>query len=85
MRYCQVDALITSLMQDREFSDLSLAEQRYVTERIRNEVMGRMMEDIVLLETKMAFPKKQVFKLKFAVGEFDMVVASLNAEPCKCQ
>lgn len=82
MRYCQVDALITSLMQDREFSDLSLEEQRYVTERIRNEVMGRMMEDIVLLETKMAFPKKQIFKLKFAVGEFDMVVA--DPDSCTC-
>ena len=82
MRYCQVDALITSLMQDRELSDLSLEEQRYVTERIRNEVMGRMMEDIVLLETKMAFPKKQVFKLKFAVGEFDMVVAAPDS--CTC-
>lgn len=82
MRYCQVDAFITSLMQDREFSDLSLEEQRYVTERIRNEVMGRMMEDIVLLETKMAFPKKQVFKLKFAVGEFDMVVA--DPDSCTC-
>ena len=82
MRYCQVDALITNLMQDREFSDLSLEEQRYVTERIRNEVMGRMMEDIVLLETKMAFPKKQVFKLKFAVGEFDMVVA--DPDSCTC-
>ena len=32
------------------------------------------MEDIVLLETKLANPKKQVFKLQFAVGEFDMVV-----------
>ena len=82
MRYCQVDALITSLMQDRELSDLSLEEQRYVTERIRNEVKGRMMEDIVLLETKMAFPKKQVFKLKFAVGEFDMVVAA--SDSCTC-
>ena len=32
------------------------------------------MEEIVLLETKKAQPKKEVFKLKFAVGEFDMVV-----------
>ena len=33
-----------------------------------------MLEDIVLLETKLANPKKQVFVLKFPVGEFDMVV-----------
>ena len=32
------------------------------------------MEDIVLLETKIAHPEKKVFKLQFAVGEFDMVV-----------
>ena len=33
-----------------------------------------MMEEIILLETKMAYPDKQVFKLQFAIGEFDMVV-----------
>ena len=49
-------------------------------ERILSDIKGRMMEDIVLLETKIANPKKQVFQLQFAVGEFDMVVAdSVNA------
>ena len=33
-----------------------------------------MLEDIVLLETSMANPKKQVFVLQFPVGEFDMAV-----------
>ena len=33
-----------------------------------------MMEEIILLETKMANPQKQVFRLEFAIGEFDMVV-----------
>ena len=32
------------------------------------------MEDIVLLETKLANPKKEVFILQFPVGEFDMVL-----------
>ena len=32
------------------------------------------MEEIILLETKMAYPDKYVFRLQFAVGEFDMVV-----------
>lgn len=32
------------------------------------------MEEIILLETKMAYPEKQVFRLQFAIGEFDMVV-----------
>ena len=41
------------------------------------------MEEIILLETKMAYPDKQVFKLQFAIGEFDMVVvdpASITTE-----
>ena len=41
------------------------------------------MEDIVLLETKMAYPEKKVFKLQFAVGEFDMVV--FDPETLTCQ
>ena len=45
-----------------------------VQERILNEIKGRMLEDIVLQETQMANPKKEVFVLQFAIGEFDMVV-----------
>ena len=41
------------------------------------------MEDIVLLETKIANPKKQVFQLQFAVGEFDMVVADNTNAICE--
>ena len=42
-----------------------------------------MMEDIVLLETKIANPKKQVFQLQFAVGEFDMVVSDNANATCE--
>ena len=43
-------------------------------QRILTEIKGRMLEDIVLLETKLANPKKQVLVLQFPVGKFDMVV-----------
>ena len=33
-----------------------------------------MLEELVLLETKKALGDRKVFKLQFAVGEFDMVV-----------
>ncbi len=53
---------------------LSEYEKKMVTERILEEVGGRMMGDIVLLETMKADGRScRVFKLKFAVGEFDMV------------
>ena len=42
-----------------------------------------MMEDIVLLETKLANPKKQVFILQFPIGEFDMVIFDPEAGSCQ--
>lgn len=41
------------------------------------------MMDIVLLETKIAQPNKKVFKLQFAVGEFDMVVFDQKTLTCQ--
>ena len=83
LRYAQADALIRSLLLDETFSSLSLAERSAVQERILNEIKGRMLEDIVLLETKLAHPKKQVFVLQFPVGEFDMVVFDPDAGSCR--
>lgn len=82
LRYAQAEALISSLLLDETFSALSLAERTSVQERILNEIKGRMLEDIVLLETKLANPKKEVFTLQFPVGEFDMVVYDRTAGSC---
>ena len=81
LRYAQADALIRSLLLDETFSALSLAERTAVQQRILTEIKGRMLEDIVLLETKLANPKKQVFVLQFPVGEFDMVVFDPEVAP----
>lgn len=82
MRYAQAEALIKTLMRDSVFQMLSLAERNTVTQRIMSDIQGCMMEDIVLLETKMAYPKCEVFKLMFARGEFDMVVFDPEAASC---
>ena len=83
LRYAQASALINALLLDETFATLSLKERMYVQERILTEIRGRMLEDIVLLETKLANPKKQVFVLQFPVGEFDMVV--FDPETASCQ
>lgn len=83
LRYAQASALINALLLDETFAALSLKERMYVEERILAEIRGRMLEDIVLLETKLANPKKQVFVLQFPVGEFDMVV--FDPETASCQ
>lgn len=83
MRYSQAEALIKSLIQDEKFRDMSLTERKRVTERILDEVRGRMMEDIILLETKMARKNCEVFRLQFSVGEFDMVVFDSEEGCCE--
>ena len=83
LRYAQADALIRSLLLDETFSALSLAERTAVQERILAEIRGRMLEDIVLLETKLANPKMQVFVLQFPVGEFDMVIFDPEEGSCR--
>ena len=83
LRYAQAKALIYSLLLDERFSSLSFLERKSVEEHILSEIRGRMLEDLVLLETKLANPKHQVFILQFPVGEFDMVCFDPNAGTCK--
>ncbi len=83
LRYAQADALVSSLLLDEKFNFLSAVQRNRILERILSEIKGRMMEDIVLLETQIAKPKQQVFQLQFAVGEFDMVVYDPVALTCE--
>ena len=75
LRYSQAESLVSSLSDDPLFKALPSPEQKRVIERILSEISGRMAEDIILLETKLANPDKKVFKLQFADGEFDMVIS----------
>ena len=75
LRYSQAESFVKSLLDDVYFRRISIEEQNYVIKRVLNEIKGRMAEDIVLLETKLALKNKRVFKLQFAVGEFDMVIS----------
>ena len=83
MRYSQATALIEQLMLDEVFGAISILERNEVTERILSEVKGRMLEDIVLLETAKAGKDRKVFKLQFAVGEYDMVVFDPKKAECE--
>ena len=83
MRYAQANAIVENLLLDAKFQELSIQERQRILERLLNEIRGRMMEDIVLLETKIAKPNKKVFKLQFTVGEFDMVVFDQKTLSCQ--
>ena len=83
MRYCQAQALVYSLMQDETFIQLTEDEKTFITDRILEEVRGRMLEDIVLLETMKALGRNyDVFKYQFATGEYDMLIYGRNERGC---
>lgn len=83
LRYSQAESLIKSLMMDETFRNVDAQERKRITERILDDIKGRMLEEIVQLETKKANPNLEVFKLQFAVGEFDMVVYDPENVCCK--
>lgn len=84
MRFCQAQVLVYSLLQDETFGNLSGELRDIITEKILDDVRGRMMEDIVFLETKRFYGRKRnVFKLKFASGEFDMVIQNKEKRECE--
>lgn len=74
LRYSQAESFIESINLDEVFNDLSIDEKKRIVERILSEIKGRMTEDVILLETKLAKPNNMVFKLEFPDGEFDMVI-----------
>ncbi len=84
MRYCQAQALVHVLLKDEYFQKLDEREKSYIQDRILEEVRGRMLEDIILIETAKALnpSRYKVFKLQFGRGEFDMVVYDKQEHCC---
>ena len=84
MRYCQAQALVHVLMKDEAFNSFSQDERDLATEKILEDVRGKMMEDIVLLETVRALPKnRSAFKLILSRSEFDMVIYTSGENTCE--
>ncbi len=85
MRYAIAKALVYSLMQDAYFASIPEADKAYITGKILDDVKGRMLEDIVLLEVCKAAPSTmEAFKFKFdAGGEFDMVIYDKTSQNCR--
>lgn len=89
MRFCQAQALVYSLMKDEQIQNLQEREINLITEKIIEGVLGHMLEDIVIYETKRVLMpnrhenKKQVFQIRFEAGEFDMVIYDNQSNTCE--
>ena len=85
MRYAIAKALVYSLLQDTYFNTISEADKNYIINKILEDVKGKMLEEIVLLETFKVIPTSlEVFKFKFnGGGEFDMVIYNKIQNTCQ--
>ena len=80
MRYSLCKALIYSLKQDEYFLSLNRNTRQIVIEKILSDVKGRMLEDIVLLETSLKYKNDfEVFKYRtLSNKEIDMIIYDPN-------
>ena len=89
MRFCQAQALVYSLMKDDQIQNLEEREINLITGKIIEGVLGHMLEDIVIYETRRVLMpkrhenKKQVFQIRFEAGEFDMVIYDTRKNTCE--
>ena len=85
MRYSITKALIYSLIQDDYFKTISEYDKQYIVNKILEDIKGRMLEEMVLLEkTKLSLKDEEVFKFKFDNGgEVDMIVYNKSNNTCK--
>lgn len=84
MRYCQAQALVHSTSKDDALKKYHVVYRKQALDHILEEVRGRMLEEIVLLETVKVLPRhKKAFKLLFDIGEIDMVIADTENLTCE--
>jgi hypothetical protein len=84
MRYCQAQSLVFSLMKDETFKQYDVAKRDEICRLILEEVRGRMLEEIVLIETIKTLPShRRAIKLIFDIGEYDMVIADSKSLTCE--
>lgn len=84
MRYSQAQALVHALVNDRTFQSFSEHDKELAKEKILEEVRGRMLEDITLLDTARSLSgKDRAFKLVFVRCELDMVIYHGENDTCE--
>lgn len=62
-------------MRDHAFSEMAEDVRTLIQNTILNDIRGRMMKDMILLETIQSIQApNRVFKLQFSRGEYNMVI-----------
>lgn len=87
--FTEGEALVYSLMKDNQIKNLDNRIIQLITEKIMEGVLGHMLEDIVIYETKRKLmPKrydndKEVIQFRFENHEYDMVIYDRKSNTCE--
>lgn len=74
MRYSITKAFLYSLLKDKYFDSLNNNKKKVIIDKIISDIKGRMLEDIVLLDTFLSQDKHYIFKYRTVDNkEIDMV------------
>lgn len=83
MRYVQAQVLVRSLEMDEGFLSLGPDERERIGSRILDTVSGRILEEIVLFETRDRLGDGyEVCKVQFPIGGIDMLVRDRRRGVC---
>lgn len=85
IRFNQAKIDVETLYKENEFNQLIQEKQNHIIDKLMTEIKGRMLEEIILLDTTRAYRGNKKFKVykmcfheyknsPFANGEFDMVI-----------
>lgn len=74
MRYSITKAFLYSLLKDKNFDSLNNSKKKVIIDKIISDIKGRMLEDIVLLDTFLSQDRHYIFKYRTVDNkEIDMV------------
>ena len=82
LRYSLAKGLLETLLNNSKVISLSQKDLELLLATLLNDVKGRMLEDIVLLETKKSCAKLS-FQAEFQFGEIDMVIYDRITDTCE--
>ena len=83
LRYAQVEAVTELVERDQEFRSQVQSMRVRILDVLRNTVVGRMMEEIVLYDTMRALGRRfEVFRVVLTKGDVDMVIHDRTSGRC---
>jgi len=82
IRYYSVLKMVKDILLGERFKGVSIVERNALMNLFEKSVLDKLVEDVVLYESKLFRVDSDVFTLVFADGKFDMVIFNTHTNKC---